>query len=93
MFYILDFQMKQKYGGEEFRRKMFNTYLLTLDGDVDFQPIAVIRLIDLMKKNDHVGSVCGRIHPLGSGKMFFRQIIPVMVEQINLRSDDMVSDV
>lgn len=32
-----------------------NTYLLTLDGDIDFQPSAVTLLIDLMKKNKNLG--------------------------------------
>lgn len=32
-----------------------NTYLLTLDGDIDFQPSAVLLLIDLMKKNRNLG--------------------------------------
>lgn len=45
-----------------------NTYLLTLDGDIDFQPHAVRLLIDLMKKNKNLGAACGRIHPVGSGK-------------------------
>lgn len=44
-----------------------NTYLLTLDGDIDFQPHAVQLLIDLMKKNKNLGAACGRIHPIGSG--------------------------
>ena len=44
-----------------------NTYLLTLDGDIDFQPNAVQLLIDLMKKNRNLGAACGRIHPVGSG--------------------------
>lgn len=44
-----------------------NTYLLTLDGDIDFQPNAVQLLIDLMKKNKNLGAACGRIHPVGSG--------------------------
>ena len=44
-----------------------NTYLLALDGDIDFQPQAIIRLVDLMKKNRQVGAACGRIHPTGSG--------------------------
>ena len=46
-----------------------NTYLLALDGDVDFQPDAALRLVDLMKKNKGVGAACGRIHPTGSGYM------------------------
>lgn len=33
-----------------------NTYLLTLDGDIDFQPSAVLLLIDLMKKNKNLGN-------------------------------------
>ena len=44
-----------------------NTFLLTLDGDIDFQPSAVKLLVDLMKKNKNLGAACGRIHPVGSG--------------------------
>ncbi len=46
---------------------MENTYLLALDGDVDFRPEAVRLLVDRMKKNKKVGAACGRIHPIGSG--------------------------
>lgn len=49
-----------------------NTFLLTLDGDIDFLPNAVQLLVDLMKKNRNLGAACGRIHPVGSGK-FVRQ--------------------
>lgn len=45
-----------------------NTFILTLDGDVDFKPEAVRLLIDRLKKNKKVGAACGRIHPIGSGK-------------------------
>ncbi|PVD20013.1 hypothetical protein C0Q70_20507 [Pomacea canaliculata] len=45
-----------------------NTFIMTLDGDVDFQPDSVKLLLDRMKKNKKVGAVCGRIHPIGSGK-------------------------
>lgn len=45
-----------------------NTFILTLDGDVDFKPESVKLLVDRMKKNRKVGAVCGRIHPIGSGK-------------------------
>lgn len=44
-----------------------NTYLLALDGDIDFLPNAVQLLVDLMKKNRNLGAACGRIHPVGSG--------------------------
>ena len=45
-----------------------STFILALDGDVDFEPGAVQLLVDLMKKNEQVGAACGRIHPVGSGE-------------------------
>lgn len=51
-----------------------NTYLLTLDGDIDFKPAAVELLVDLMKKNKNLGAACGRIHPVGSGPMVWYQM-------------------
>ncbi|XP_058798456.1 chitin synthase chs-2-like [Phymastichus coffea] len=50
-----------------------NTYLLTLDGDIDFRPSAVRTLVDRMKVNRDVGSACGRIHPLGKGPLVWFQ--------------------
>jgi chitin synthase len=44
-----------------------NTYLLTLDGDIDFKAESVTLLVDRMKKNKKVGAACGRIHPIGTG--------------------------
>lgn len=45
-----------------------NTFILALDGDVDFKPGAVQLLVDRMKKSKKVGAACGRIHPIGSGE-------------------------
>ena len=45
-----------------------------LDGDVDFQPEAIIRVVDLMKRNPGIGAACGRIHPTGSGFMQWYQM-------------------
>lgn len=50
-----------------------NTYILALDGDIDFQPDALHLLVDYMKKNSGLGAACGRIHPLGSGGMVWYQ--------------------
>ncbi|XP_032669595.1 chitin synthase chs-2-like [Odontomachus brunneus] len=50
-----------------------NTYILTLDGDIDFQPSAVKVLVDLMKKDKDLGAACGRIHPVGSGPIVWIQ--------------------
>ena len=44
-----------------------NTFLLALDGDVDFKPEAVRLLVDRMRKNSKTGAACGRIHPIGTG--------------------------
>lgn len=56
-----------------------NTYLLALDGDIDFQPIAVTLLVDLMKKNKNLGAACGRIHPIGSGKLLHNEFLSITV--------------
>lgn len=49
------------------QKEKMNTYLLALDGDTDFQPAAVMLLIDRLKLYPLVGAACGRIHPTGSG--------------------------
>ena len=50
MYYFLGFQLADLTPARrELRAK--NTFLLALDGDVDFQPEAVIKLVDLMKGN------------------------------------------
>ena len=62
---------------------MENTYLLALDGDVDFRPEAVRLLVDRMKKNKKVGAACGRIHPIGSGKTNVRRLIRLFISDIS----------
>jgi len=46
-----------------------NTYILALDGDIDFEPEALSLLVDLMRHDPKVGAACGRIHPTGSGRI------------------------
>jgi len=41
---------------------------MALDGDTDFQPGALILLVDRLRMYDNVGAACGRIHPTGMGK-------------------------
>uniref|UniRef100_UPI0037E94D53 chitin synthase 1 n=1 Tax=Semicossyphus pulcher TaxID=241346 RepID=UPI0037E94D53 len=50
-----------------------NTYILALDGDTDFQPKAVILLVDRLRMYYNVGAACGRIHPTGMGPMVWYQ--------------------
>nr|AHX26709.1 chitin synthase [Platynereis dumerilii] len=65
-------------GYEEIEKKVIykaeNTFLLVLDGDVDFKPEAVVLLIDRLKRNPKTGGACGRIHPIGSGPVVWYQI-------------------
>ncbi|XP_035011461.2 chitin synthase 1 [Hippoglossus stenolepis] len=60
----------------DYKRKLIsdeNTYILALDGDTDFQPKAVILLIDRLRMYENVGAACGRIHPTGMGPMVWYQ--------------------
>lgn len=50
-----------------------NTFILALDGDIDFKPDALLLLLDLMKKDKKLGAACGRIHPTGNGPMVWYQ--------------------
>ncbi|XP_054166652.1 chitin synthase chs-2-like [Oppia nitens] len=72
MYYLLGFYTKDM--DEEKRDKMAaNTFILALDGDINFRPKAVRLLVDLMIKHKNLGAACGRIHPIGSGPMVWYQ--------------------
>ena len=80
MYYLLGHKLMELPINDDRKEAMAeNTYLLALDGDIDFQPQAVIRLVDLMKKNKTVGAACGRIHPTGSGYIPWYQIFEYAV--------------
>ncbi|CAB3381251.1 Hypothetical predicted protein [Cloeon dipterum] len=74
MYYLLGHRLLEKRIPAE-RKEVIanNTYLLALDGDIDFHPNSVQLLVDLMKKNNELGAACGRIHPIGSGAMVWYQ--------------------
>ncbi|XP_054462586.1 chitin synthase chs-1-like [Anoplopoma fimbria] len=69
LYYLLGWKLSTKY----FKREKHNTYILALDGDTDFQPAAVMLLIDRLKLYPLVGAACGRIHPTGSGPVVWYQ--------------------
>lgn len=71
MYYILQWCIQEKYGDNGKQAALDNTYLLALDGDVDFEPEAVLSLMRRMNKSKIVGAACGRIHPIGSGFTFY----------------------
>ncbi|XP_067275539.1 chitin synthase chs-2-like [Pseudorasbora parva] len=62
-----------KFLKKELKKEMKNTYILALDGDTDFQPRALMLLIDRLKLYPEVGAACGRIHPTGTGPMVWYQ--------------------
>ena len=67
MYYLLGHRLMELPIAVERKAVMAeNCFLLTLDGDIDFQPNAVSLLVDLMKKNKNLGAACGRIHPVGT---------------------------
>ena len=69
MYYFLGFKLfTQDLSTRRKQLRADNTFLLALDGDVDFQPGALRLLVDIMKKDIKVGAACGRIHPIGEGK-------------------------
>lgn len=77
LYYLLTFKMNEvreevknnnQKLGDSMEKFTSNTFILALDGDVDFKPEAVTLLLDRMKKNPLVGAACGRIHPIGAGK-------------------------
>uniref|UniRef100_A0A3Q3KAL0 chitin synthase n=1 Tax=Monopterus albus TaxID=43700 RepID=A0A3Q3KAL0_MONAL len=72
LYYLLGWKLMNKYFTRcklflLLQREKHNTYILALDGDTDFQPAAVMLLIDRLKLYPRVGAACGRIHPTGSG--------------------------
>ncbi|XP_014768206.1 chitin synthase chs-1 [Octopus bimaculoides] len=74
MYYVLGHQIASvdiKIGQKV--KRSDNTFLLALDGDVDFEPSSVLLLLDRMKRNPVVGAACGRIHPIGNGPMVWYQ--------------------
>ncbi|GJQ67345.1 hypothetical protein Trydic_g19490, partial [Trypoxylus dichotomus] len=81
MYYILGHELMERDDISNYRKAVIseNTFLLALDGDIDFQPKAVHLLVELMKKNKTLGAACGRIHPLGSGPMIWYQIFEYAV--------------
>ncbi|KAI5628169.1 hypothetical protein C0J50_2659, partial [Silurus asotus] len=58
---------------DQLKKAKENTYILALDGDTDFQPSAVMLLVDRLKLYTEVGAACGRIHPTGTGPMVWYQ--------------------
>ncbi|XP_067686177.1 chitin synthase chs-2-like isoform X2 [Haliotis asinina] len=74
MYYFLGYELlSMNIPSSRKKVRAENTFLLALDGDVDFQPDALQILVDRMKKSTSLGAACGRIHPIGTGPMVWYQ--------------------
>nr|XP_017102616.2 chitin synthase chs-2 [Drosophila bipectinata] len=75
MYYLLGYRIMDTVHLHPRRKVVIaeNTFILALDGDIDFQPRAVHLLIDRMKAVEELGAACGRIHPVGRGPMVWYQ--------------------
>ena len=69
MYYFLSHNLwLSKISWKRKEERAENIFLMALDGDVDFEPQAMVMLLDLLRRNEEVGAACGRIHPTGSGE-------------------------
>ena len=50
-----------------------NSYLLALDGDVDFEPEDFELVLNRMVRNPDVAACCNQIHPRGNGPLVWFQ--------------------
>lgn len=56
-----------------------DAFILMTDADVSFTTESVLVLLDLLISNSKVGAVCTRIHPAGSGPLYWYQIFDYAV--------------
>ncbi|GAB6030579.1 hypothetical protein CHUAL_007440 [Chamberlinius hualienensis] len=74
MYYLLSYRLLgSDYSMAAKKERAKHTYILALDGDIDFRPESVRRVVTLMIKDPRIGAACGRIHPVGSGIMAWYQ--------------------
>ena len=69
MEYVLNYRIK--HSECIFKDKAF---ILTTDADIDFTNDSVLALLDILARDEGVGAVCARTHPLGSGPVVWYQI-------------------
>lgn len=80
MYYLLGYRlMSSSMDDEQKELTAENTYILTLDGDIDFHPTAVKSLVDFMKKDKELGAACARIHPVGKGILYYIAVCHILL--------------
>ena len=74
MSYVIKHKMKERNEYGRLKYDPEHTYILTTDADIDFKADSVAALLDFLARDDSVGAVCARTHPLGSGPLVWYQI-------------------
>ena len=75
-YYLLGY----KFGSsEKIDRSKYDPMFLALDGDINFQPIALHSVLDKLRANPLIGICCGRIHPQGHGPIYHYQMFEYAV--------------
>ena len=89
MYYFLGYQLEANdnltTAQKELRAR--NTFLLALDGDVDFQPDAIIKLVDLMKRNPVSFTIINLLRNENYYKIHARKLVHLVGEFIPLDLD------
>ena len=73
MSYVLNYRIKYSQIPKD------KAFILTTDADIDFTSDDVVALLDFLARDDGVGAVCARTHPLGSGPVVWYQIFDYAV--------------
>ena len=74
MKYILEYRINKSEKPEDSDITKKNAFILTTDADIDFTSGSVTALLDILARDDKVGAVCARTHPLGSGPVVWYQV-------------------
>ena len=77
MYYFLGYQLEanEKLTQAQKELRARNTFLLALDGDVDFQPDAIIKLVDLVKRNPVSKAQISSSEVLTFKLLFYRELV------------------
>ena len=76
MKYVLEYRIEQSEKSENQENRILKekAFILTTDADIDFTNGSVTALLDILARDDKIGAVCARTHPLGSGPVVWYQI-------------------
>ena len=76
MNYVLNYRIKESEQSESQENRILKNkaFILTTDADIEFTAGSVTALLDILARDEEVGAVCARTHPLGKGPVVWYQI-------------------